>query len=88
MAIRLANLNTAQWWQDESASWSVPRVVFDQVQVRVALLNNCMDSPVQGSSSLIGDSDDEFDWEEVQVPQVQHLEITLKARPTQTAINK
>lgn len=38
---------------------------------------------------LQDDSEDEIDWEEVQVPQEQqHLEITLQARPRQDTSNK
>jgi hypothetical protein len=46
-------------------------------------------SLVLDDSSLVGeDSDDEFDWEEVQVPEQPHLEITLQARPKSDAATK
>jgi hypothetical protein len=40
------------------------------------------------SSLVEGDSEDEFDWEEVQVPEQRHLEITLQARPKSDAVTK
>lgn len=42
-----------------------------------------MSSDREEDNMLQGDSEDEFDWEEVEVPahQPQHLEITLNAKP-------
>jgi hypothetical protein len=48
-----------------------------------------MASLALNNSSLVeGDSEDEFDWEEVQVPEQRHLEITLQARPKSDAVTK
>jgi len=51
-----------------------------------------MSSDREGISSIQGDSEDEFDWEEVDVPehQPQHIEITLQLNPksAKAAANK
>ena len=48
-----------------------------------------MASLALNNSSLVeGDSEDEFDWEEVQVLEQRHLEITLQTRPKSDAVTK
>lgn len=40
--------------------------------------------PINNSTLSSDDSDDELDWEEVEVPQAEHLEITLQPKATST----
>lgn len=47
-----------------------------------------MSSTLENTPNLEEDSEDDLDWEEVEVPEHQHLEITLRARPKPNAVNK
>lgn len=41
-------------------------------------------NPIDDSILTSDDSDDELDWEEVEVPRAEHLEITLQPKVTST----